>query len=115
MTRLDDARRREEPSPFVVQLVAETRDAVTATGGLRVLPDCTLDDCPPLDVLVRDLSALETFALPLAPRPEALSRVGAGGERCLTGLDDALGRDAPAIDRTAQEGDVLDHERDAIP
>lgn len=52
VTRLDDARRREEPSPFAVQLVAETREVVTATGGLRVLPDCTLDDCPPLDVLV---------------------------------------------------------------
>jgi transcriptional regulator GlxA family with amidase domain len=52
VTRLDEARRREEPSPFAVRLVAETLEPVTATGGLRVLPDCTLDDCPPLDVLV---------------------------------------------------------------
>jgi transcriptional regulator GlxA family with amidase domain len=52
VTRLDDARRRETRSPFEVRLVAETRDVVTATGGMRVLPDCTLADCPPLDVLV---------------------------------------------------------------
>jgi transcriptional regulator GlxA family with amidase domain len=52
VTRLDDARRREEPSPFEVRLVAETRALVVATGGLRVLPDCTLAECPALDVLV---------------------------------------------------------------
>ena len=52
VTRLDDARRREEPSPFEVLLVAETADVVTATGGLRVVPDCDIDGCPPLDLLV---------------------------------------------------------------
>jgi transcriptional regulator GlxA family with amidase domain len=52
VTRLDDARRREDPSPFEVRLVAETRDVVVATGGLKVMPDCTLAECPPLDVLV---------------------------------------------------------------
>jgi len=52
VTRLDDTRRREDPSPFAVRLVAETRDVVVATGGLKVTPDCTLDECPPLDVLV---------------------------------------------------------------
>jgi transcriptional regulator GlxA family with amidase domain len=52
VTRLNEAARRETLSPFDVRLVAETRDVVTATGGLRVLPDCTLADCPPLDVLV---------------------------------------------------------------
>src|SRR5213593_4476723 len=52
VTRLDEARRREEPSPFEVLLVAETADVVIATGGLRVVPDCTLDACPPLDILV---------------------------------------------------------------
>ncbi len=52
VTRLDDARRRETPSPFEVRLVAETRDVVVATGGLKVTPDCTLAECPPLDVLV---------------------------------------------------------------
>ena len=42
VTRLDEARRREEPSPFDVRLVAETTDTIVATGGLRVVPDVTL-------------------------------------------------------------------------
>lgn len=50
--RLDEARRRETTSPFEVRLVAETRDVVVASGGLNVTPDCTLAECPPLDVLV---------------------------------------------------------------
>ena len=52
VTRLDEARRREDASPFEVLLVAETREAVRATGGMTVLPDTDLDGCPPLDVLV---------------------------------------------------------------
>jgi transcriptional regulator GlxA family with amidase domain len=52
VTRLDDTKRRETASPFEVRLVAETDDVVVATGGLRVTPDCTLDECPALDVLV---------------------------------------------------------------
>jgi transcriptional regulator GlxA family with amidase domain len=52
VTRLDEARRREEPSPFEVSLIAERADPVVATGGLRVIPDCTIDNCPPLDILV---------------------------------------------------------------
>jgi transcriptional regulator GlxA family with amidase domain len=35
-----------------VVLVAETVEPVTATGGLRVTPNVTLESCPPLDVLV---------------------------------------------------------------
>lgn len=52
VTRLHEERRREESSPFEVLLVAETTEPVRATGGLRVIPDVTLDACPPLDVLV---------------------------------------------------------------
>lgn len=52
VTRLDAARRREAASPFEVRLVAETREVVVATGGFKVTPDCTLAECPPLDVLV---------------------------------------------------------------
>jgi transcriptional regulator GlxA family with amidase domain len=52
VTRLDEARRREDLSPFDVLLVAEGGRAVTASGGLRVVPDHTLASCPPLDVLV---------------------------------------------------------------
>lgn len=50
--RLDEARRRQEPSPFDVFLVAERAEPVTANGGLRVIPDYTLTDCPPLDILI---------------------------------------------------------------
>jgi transcriptional regulator GlxA family with amidase domain len=52
VTRLDESRRREDPSPFEVVLVAERAGIVTASGGLRVTPDHTLERCPPLDVLV---------------------------------------------------------------
>jgi transcriptional regulator GlxA family with amidase domain len=52
VTRLDEARRGEDPSPFEVVLVAASTDPVTAMGGMRVLPDHTLDSCPALDLLV---------------------------------------------------------------
>jgi transcriptional regulator GlxA family with amidase domain len=51
-TRLDESRRRQEPSPFEVILVAETIEPVIATGGLKVLPDHDLQSCPPLDLVV---------------------------------------------------------------
>jgi transcriptional regulator GlxA family with amidase domain len=52
VTRLDEDRRRQDKSPYEVVLVADQPGVVTATGGLKVVPDHTLDDCPPLDVLV---------------------------------------------------------------
>lgn len=52
VTRLNEERRREDPSPFAVLLVAQEAGVVTAAGGLRVVPDVTLDACPALDVLV---------------------------------------------------------------
>jgi len=52
VTRLDETLRREDPSPFEVVLVAETAGPVVTTGGMKVIPDHTLDDCPPLDILV---------------------------------------------------------------
>ncbi len=52
VTRLDEATRREQPSPFEVSLLAETDQPVVATGGLRVLADYQLANCPPLDVLL---------------------------------------------------------------
>jgi transcriptional regulator GlxA family with amidase domain len=52
VTRLNEERRREEASPFEVLLLAESADPVVATGGLRVIPDTTLEACPPLDILV---------------------------------------------------------------
>ncbi len=52
VTRLNEDRRREESSPFEVLLVAQSGEPVVATGGLRVIPDVTLETCPPLDILV---------------------------------------------------------------
>jgi transcriptional regulator GlxA family with amidase domain len=52
VTRLDEAKRREEQSPFDVVLVAEHSGPLTTIGGMRVLPDHTLESCPPLDLLV---------------------------------------------------------------
>jgi transcriptional regulator GlxA family with amidase domain len=51
-TRLNPDRRREEPSPFEVCLVAEAPGPVTTTGGMRVLPDYSFASCPVLDVLL---------------------------------------------------------------
>jgi transcriptional regulator GlxA family with amidase domain len=50
--RLDEAKRREEPSPFEVLLVAEKSDPVTTSGGMRVLSGATFATCPALDILV---------------------------------------------------------------
>ncbi len=52
LVRFDEDRRWEEHSPFEVLLVAETDAEIRASGGMRVAPDCTIDDCPRLDVLV---------------------------------------------------------------
>ncbi|MBV9128147.1 MAG: DJ-1/PfpI family protein [Verrucomicrobia bacterium] len=55
VARLDEAHRRETESPFLVLLISHggvNNLPVRACGGLRVLPDCGLDDCPPLDVLL---------------------------------------------------------------
>jgi transcriptional regulator GlxA family with amidase domain len=52
VTRLNEALRRDEPSPFEVVLVAEQPAVVRTTGGMKVTPDHTLDTCPPLDILV---------------------------------------------------------------
>src|SRR5206468_2234313 len=52
VTRLNEERRREESSPFEVNLVAERAEPVVATGGLRVIPDVTLETCPALQILV---------------------------------------------------------------
>jgi transcriptional regulator GlxA family with amidase domain len=51
VTRLDESRRREEPSPFDVFLVAETAESVRTAGGMRVVPEHSFDTCPPLDLL----------------------------------------------------------------
>jgi transcriptional regulator GlxA family with amidase domain len=52
VTRLNEERRRQEASPFSVLLIAEKKDPIITAGGMRVLPDYDLDECPELDILV---------------------------------------------------------------
>ncbi|MCG2775476.1 MAG: DJ-1/PfpI family protein [Desulfobacterales bacterium] len=51
-TRLNEEKRREEPSPFEVFLVAETPSYITTTGGMKVIPQYSFENCPRLDILV---------------------------------------------------------------
>jgi transcriptional regulator GlxA family with amidase domain len=50
--RLNEDKRREEPSPFEALLVAEKISPVAASGGMKVIPDQAFHTCPPLDILV---------------------------------------------------------------
>lgn len=52
VTRRDADTRRAEPSPFEVVLVAEHLDRVVTTGGMKVTPDFSFENCPPLDIVV---------------------------------------------------------------
>ena len=52
VTRLVEDRRRQDPSPYEVVLVAEQPGVIVTTGGLKVVADHTFDDCTPLNVLV---------------------------------------------------------------
>ena len=52
VTRLNESKRREEPSPFRVLLIADTAEPISTAGGMRVLPDCTTTVCPSLDILL---------------------------------------------------------------
>jgi transcriptional regulator GlxA family with amidase domain len=52
VARLNEEKRREEPSPFDVWLVAEYPEPVTTTGNMRVIPHYTFENCPPLHILV---------------------------------------------------------------
>ncbi len=40
------------PDSTRVLLVAETTDPVAAFNGLRIIPDATLENCPPLDIII---------------------------------------------------------------
>jgi transcriptional regulator GlxA family with amidase domain len=51
-TRLNEEKRRDEPSPFEVSLISETLSHVTTTGGMRVMPQYSFKNCPSVDILV---------------------------------------------------------------
>lgn len=88
VTRLDEERRRDEPSPFEVLLVAEFDRTVTATGGMKVVPDFTFENCPALDILVvpggwgtrREMknNAMLSFVVSRAAQVETLASVCTG-------------------------------------
>jgi len=50
--RLNEDKRREETSPFEVFLIAETLSYVTTSGGMKVIPQYSFENCPPIDILV---------------------------------------------------------------
>jgi len=47
-----ESRRSDDSAPFTVFTVARTLDAITAIGGLRVVPACSWETAPPIDILV---------------------------------------------------------------
>ncbi len=87
-TRLNEERRREDPSPFEVLLVAQFDRPVITTGGMKVFPDATFDNCPPLDILVvpggwgtrseMKNGVLLTFVVDRAAQVETLASVCTG-------------------------------------
>ncbi|MBF0480438.1 MAG: DJ-1/PfpI family protein [Desulfovibrionaceae bacterium] len=52
VTRVREERRREEPSPYEVLLVAQNAGPVAVCGGMRVIAGYDFSTCPQLDVLV---------------------------------------------------------------
>jgi transcriptional regulator GlxA family with amidase domain len=52
LTRMADPGSRDETGPFEVLLVGQALGPLTAVGGMRVLPDVSCAECPPLDILV---------------------------------------------------------------
>jgi putative intracellular protease/amidase len=52
VTRLNEEKRRDEPSPFEVLLIAEHPGPVTTTGNMKVIPHYTFDNCLRFDILV---------------------------------------------------------------
>lgn len=88
VTRLNDDKRRDEPSPFEVVLVAQYSEPVTTAGGMRVLAHATFANCPALDILVvpggwgtraaMNNAAMITFITDRAATVETLASVCTG-------------------------------------
>lgn len=87
-TRLNEETRRETGSPIHQFLVAETKDVVRASGGMRLLADVDFASCPGLDMLlvpgghgVRALLHQPDYLdwlQKMAPQVERLASVGTG-------------------------------------
>jgi transcriptional regulator GlxA family with amidase domain len=88
VTRLNEERRREEPSPFEILLISQVDEAVATAGGMKVVPDFTFDNCPDLDILVvpggwgtrKEMhnEVMLSFVRSRAPRVEKLASVCTG-------------------------------------
>ena len=88
VTRLNEERRREEPSPFEVLLISQFNQPVTTTGGMKVVPDFTFDNSPASDILVvpgglgflKEMhnEVMLSFVRSRAPRVETLASVCTG-------------------------------------
>lgn len=52
VTRLNEERRQEDSSPFELLLISQFDRTVTTTGGMKVVPDTTFENCPHLDMMV---------------------------------------------------------------
>jgi transcriptional regulator GlxA family with amidase domain len=88
VTRLNEERRRDELSPFEVLLISQFKQPVTTTGGMKVIPDFTFDNCPALAILVvpggwgfrteMHNEVMLSFVRSHAPRVETLAAVCTG-------------------------------------
>ncbi|MGI9013930.1 MAG: DJ-1/PfpI family protein, partial [Phycisphaerales bacterium] len=52
VTRLHEEARGVDPSPFEVLLIAEETGPIVTTGGMKVSPQNSFENCPALDILV---------------------------------------------------------------
>ena len=52
VTRLDESKRADTTSPFDVKLIAQTKEPITTTGKMKVIPDYDFESCPKLDILI---------------------------------------------------------------
>ena len=52
VVRLDEEHRRSQPSPFRVSLISQKGGQIEATGGLKVLTDFSIENCPSLNILL---------------------------------------------------------------
>ncbi len=50
--RLDEERRFADRSPIKIILVAQYAEPVKTFGDMLLAPDCSFEDCPPLDILI---------------------------------------------------------------
>ncbi len=86
--RLDEETRRESSSPIHQLLVAETKEPVRTSGGMRILPNEDFASCPKLDMLlvpgghgVRPLLHQPQYMdwlKKMAPQVDRLASVGTG-------------------------------------